>query len=430
MKKKFLSCILISVLAIQLWGCGEPDAETTGDSSAAGKEDFGISAESGPSGGEVFGSEGGDLFLSLTDMPWRDNSLDVYSAVINAPLRDTHQEGAMEGGAFAYILGSTSGSVFKKHLFVEAADRWDEVKTVTDQGVETSFRLAFWEGKTNQAWMAGGIAGSDHYMMMVTEAVENNDADRNRLYRFFETDEDMQILNSFYVDCLDGVDLELPDQIMVDASGNIHMITFKSSDGTSYYYIVSPDGTLLAEGSSAGGDYEDSKLVSLYDRRVGLLSGKKIMYLDAGTGETSVLADISSSYRFCTLWDEKTLLYADGKGLYRSDLSGGNPEILYTWSNHGIAAASIEGIQVSEDQCISLIYQDSMGANYLKLKPTAEEVEIQEITFAVSLYRSDKYQSAVAEFNKRYPACHIQVKTYDYSDSSLLTEMTAGRDRC
>lgn len=315
----------------------------------------------------------------------------------------------------------------KKHLFEEAADCWDEVKTVTDQGEETSFRLAFWEGEINQAWMAGGIAGTDHYMMMAIEYAENSDAGRSRLYRFFETDEDMQILNSFYVDCLDRVNLELPDQIMVEASGNIHMITSNFSDGTSHYYVVSPDGTFLAEGSSAGGDYKDSRLVPLYDGRVGLLSGKKLMYLDAGTGEISVLADISFSYRYCTLSDENTLLYADGEGLHRSDLSGENPEILYTWSNHGIAAASIEGIQVSEDQCISLIYQDSMGANYLKLKPTTEEVEIQEITFAVSSNWGDKYRSAVTEFNKRYPACHIKVEMYGYGDSSLLTEMTAGK---
>lgn len=114
MKKKFLSCILISALAIQLWGCGEPGVETAGDSSASGEGDFGISAEDSPSGGADSDATGEDMFLSLKDMPWRDNSLDVYSAVINMPLRDTDQEGVLEGGAFAYFLGSASGSVFEK----------------------------------------------------------------------------------------------------------------------------------------------------------------------------------------------------------------------------------------------------------------------------------------------------------------------------
>lgn len=69
---------MISALAIQLWGCGEPGTETAGDSSAAGKEDFEISAENGPSGGADSDSTGEDMFLSLEDMPWRDNSLDAY----------------------------------------------------------------------------------------------------------------------------------------------------------------------------------------------------------------------------------------------------------------------------------------------------------------------------------------------------------------
>lgn len=59
------------------------------------------------------------------------------------------------------------------------------------------------------------------------------------------------------------------------------------------------------------------------------------------------MANIKSDYRGCTLLDEKTLLYADGKGLYRSGLAGENPEILYTWSNHGVSASEIKAMQVT-----------------------------------------------------------------------------------
>lgn len=405
--------ILILLCALLFAGCGK-GTEERGDLSSKMTE--------GTQNPAVSADAGADLFLSLEDLPWRDNSLDAYSAAVSMPLRYTEPKGALGGGAQAYILGNSSGSVFKKHLFEEAADCWDEIKAVTDQEVETSFRLAFWEGTINQVWAAGSIAGSDHYMMMMQAA----DADRERLYRFFETDENMQVLNSFYVDCLDGNNLEIPTQLQVDAQGNIHMIAYNFSNGTNRYYIVAPDGTFLMEVSPKEGfpEGQTPDLFSLYDGRVGMRFAEQLKYADVETGTTKVLANIKSNYRCCILWDEKTLLYADGKGLYRSGLSGENPELLYTWFNHGIAASKIEAMQVTESGGISLIYQDSKGANYLRLEPTTEEVEIQEITFAVSF--SEKYQAMVAAFNKKHPAYRIKMETYNYNDTGLRTKMIAG----
>lgn len=414
MRKKLLCCVLIAALAFQFQGCGRPNTESGEDSGMAGAGDSGTTVENGFSGGE-------DLFLSLEDLPWRDNSLDAYSAVVNMPLRDSEPEGAVYGGAFAYILGYTRASVFKKHLFEKAEDCWDEIKSVTAQDVETSFRLAFWEGQLNQAWAVGGIAGSDHYMMMTVEW----DEEQGFLYRFFETDEDMQVLSSFYVDCLDKNNYEFPLQLQVDAQGNIHMITLRD-DNTHHYYIVASDGTFLMEVSPKEGflERQTPDLFLLYDGRVGMRFEERLEYADLETGQTEVLAKVKLDYRCCTLWDEKTLLYADGTGLYRSGLSGENPEILYIWSNHGVSVSEIEAMQVTESGGISLIYMDYKGANYLKLEPTTEEVEIQEITFAVT---SNKYQSAVAAFNKKYPAYRIKMETYSYNDTSLQTELIAGK---
>ena len=411
MRKKQLCCILVLALIFQFGGCGEPNQETVENSDT-------VESESTEPAGE-------DLFFSLTDMPWQDNSLDVYSAVLNMPLRYTVPEGAVEGGASAYILGSTGASVFKKHLFPEATDCWDEIKTVTDQSVETSSRLAFWEGQTNQAWAAGSIAGSDHYMMMDIEM----DDGQGLLYRFFETDEDMQVLSSFYVDCLDETDYEFPLQLQVDAQGNLHMITSRLSDSTYHYYIVAPDGTFLMEVNPQEGFLtgQTPTLILLYDGRVGMRFSEQLQCVDIGTGKTEVLANIKSYYRSCTLWDEKTLLYADGTGLYRSGLSGENPELLYTWSNHGVSVSQIEAMQITESRDISLIYMDYRGANYLKLVPTTDEVEIQEITFAVDSIQSQKYQAMVTAFNKKYPAYRIRLQTYSINDTSLLTELIAGK---
>ena len=49
-------------------------------------------------------------------------------------------------------------------------------------------------------------------------------------------------------------------------------------------------------------------------------------------------------------------------------------------------------------------------------------MELCEITLAVS--DASSYQRLVAEFNKRYPTCHIELKD-DYDRTALLTELTA-----
>ena len=71
-----------------------------------------------------------------------------------------------------------------------------------------------------------------------------------------------------------------------------------------------------------------------------------------------------------TLFDENTLLYTDQNGVYRSDLSGDDRELLYRWYNHGIRLSDASDIQVDEEGRISIIYQSSEGDNYLCLEPT------------------------------------------------------------
>ena len=237
----------------------------------------------------------------------------------------------------------------------------------------------------------------------------------------------MQVLNSFYVECLDKSDYEFPQQLQVDSQGNLHMITHRFSDSTDHYYIVAPDGTFLMEVSPREGFLtgQTPNLFLLYDGRVGIRFREQLQCVDVLTGKAEVLANIKPDYRGCTLWDEKTLLYADGTGLYRSGLSGENPELLYNWSNHGVSASKIEAMQVTEGRDISLIYMDYIGANYLKLTPATDEVEIQEITFAVA--SSQKYQAVVAAFNKKYPAYRIRLQTYGTNDTRLLTELISGK---
>lgn len=430
MKNKIICCFLAVALSLQVCGCGAVNQD-----SAMNNGTFEDQKEENNSSGE-------DLFFPMEDLPWQDNSLDAYSAVINVPLRYTEPAGAIEGGAQMYILGSNRASVFKKHLMQTAAGSWDEIKAVTDQGEEFSFQLAFREAQVNQAWAAGGIAGSDGYIMA---DIERDDAGKLS-YRFFETDQDMQVLNSYYVDCLDQNDYEFPLQLQTDASRNLHIITNRNSDDTYHYYIVAPDGSLLLEASPWEGYLlrRMPKLLLLYDGRVAIQTAErlqdvkfegretklteKLQYVNLKTEEAEILANIESDCQICGLLDEKTLLYADSTGLYCSGQSGEEPEILYTWRNHGVSVLEIADIQVSKNRDISLIYIDGRGANYLKLSPATEKVEIQEITFGVYEKSSRNYQTVVSAFNKQHPACRIRIEVYDeIYDTGLLTELAAGK---
>lgn len=150
-----------------------------------------------------------------------------------------------------------------------------------------------------------------------------------------------------------------------------------------------------------------------------------LQYMDMESGEAVTLATLEEDYAGYTLLDERTLLYANSNGVYRRDLSGEDEEPLYLWSNHGIRVSGIYAVQAVEDGRIALIYEGSGGTNYLCIEPTTEKVEILQITMAVSPAMKSVYQTAATEFNRKYPACHIEIKS-DYDETALLTELIAG----
>lgn len=363
-----------------------------------------------------------NLFLSPEADEWRDNSLDMYSANILKPLQYTELEGAVYGGAEQYILGKGNAAVFKKHLFQEADNCWDELKVVSDEGNEVSYRLNFWEDKMNQAWAIGSIFDSSHYLMLDIEMDENN----NVLYKFFEIDENMKVLRFFYVDGLDKKSYEFPDQILVDTVGTIHIITYRESDDTSHYYVISSDGAVLTEVQKIISVEQNPNLFYLSDGQVGLCIDNELFLANVESGKTTVLAEWEENRLKCILWDEETLLYADRMGVHRCNLSGGETETLYTWKNHGITPSKIVSMQLSEKHEISILYVAQEGVNYLKLVPTTEEVEILEIEFAVSSLSSQKYHAAVMDFNRKHPTWHIEMKEYEVNDTGLITELIAG----
>lgn len=445
MRKSGLALFLCILQVVMLCGCGQGES---GERDVS-LESRSTAAESGDLTPEGQTGSGPDTF-SWEQLPveevWRDNTLDDYTAAVHLPLRPQQPEGEL-GGGWAYALGSSCGAVFKKHILGPGEKNWDELKIVTNQGEENSVQLAFEENAANQAWGMGGIIGSDHFIMLDCITPESPEA-AGWQYRFFEIDENQKVLQSVQLDFLSDDGYEAPHAFMVDKSGNIHFTTGYLGYSASapdkvknYYMITDPEGTLLAKLDYTG---ITMRLVALYDGRVALWTqlvdaegrstGSRMEWVDIETGEAVLLAefgkDVPKDFQrqsYYTFWDEETLLYADSRGLHFADLSGNAAGDVYIWSNHGIRFSAMEALQIFQDGQINLIYYDfDDKANFLSLKPTQEKVEIQEIVFAASPYMREIYNPTVVEFNKKYPAYHIELKT-DYEEAALLTELTAGK---
>lgn len=409
MKKKITAFFIISVLVCQLCSCGKQEDVAYGE--ADGRTD---TYES-------------DLdAAAISELSKQDNSKDAYSAVINAPLRVEKPEGALSGGGSAAILGSTRALSFKKHLFEDYENCWDEIAIVTVDGGKDSVRREI----RNQIWGIGSVLGTDHYVIHQVRSGYNT---------FLELDEENRVVREIHMECLDGEELLLTNQIMIDEAGYIHFTVW--NDGNAGYYIATPEGKLLVEGYTEEGFFI-YRLVPLFDGHVALELQKEakigeaietreklLRYLDIDTGEATTLAAVEESfsekYDRLTLMDEDTLLYANEKGIYCRNINEKVPRLLYLWTNHGVVNPEVWELQTVSDDRIAAIYENESGMNYLCIEPTTAQIEMIEIDVAVSPAMEKIYRSAAARFNKLYPNCHLNLKT-DYDETVLLTELIAG----
>ncbi len=356
----------------------------------------------------------------------RDNSLDAYTAAVNIPLQVENPADAMDGGGERVFLGATGARYFKKHLFEDVDQCWDELSSVTAEGKTASEHF----DRKNQLWDVGPVAGTDHYAVFDYEAREDGEG-----YRYFltERDENHAVLREFPLDFLDGSDFsEVAAGLTgfaVDCSGAVHLLR-QTGEGQQYL-LVSSAGEVLAEYIPKDGVVDG--LVPLYDGGVAFRTAGRdgevtsLRYMDTETGGPVQLAELDK-FQYCmTLFDEHTLLYADQEGVYRSGLSGKKPELLYRWIDHGITVYGVPAMQADGEGGIALLYEGAGNDYYLRLEPVAEEVELCELTLAVPSYGASFYQYLAAEFNRQYPACHIELKEYDYADAKLLTELTVGK---
>ncbi len=361
----------------------------------------------------------------------KDNSLDSYAMVQNVPLQVQVPDGVLEGGVGNLFLGVSRAFYFKKHLFDTAEKSWDELAYASASGETGSLRIDW--GKlswSDQAWGAGPVAGSDHYLTLNVEALGEDS------YRYFlsEWEENGEKVREIPLDVLtegaEGNDftgvLSRISFYAMDAAGAIHLV-WQKQEGV-VYQILSSQGEVLAEYAPDGEMI--TELVPLSDGRVAFRCGKTLRHLEEKTGDAVTLASLDASsdatVYSCTLLEEDRLLYASSDGLYAGGMSGQEPQLLYLWSNHGINVRNVPFLQADGAESIRLVYEDAEGCHYLCLEPVTQEVEITEIDLAVSSLGEDQLKPLVVAFNKKYPSCHINIRS-DYDETALLAEMTAGK---
>lgn len=352
-----------------------------------------------------------------------------YTAAVNIPLRAQDPPNALAGGGERAFLGTSGAWYFKKHLYENPAESWDELSFVNEEG-ETkseSFDLE------HQLWDVGPVAGTNHYAVFCAEAQEGDEG-----YRYFleERDSSHQALRELPLKFLEGTDFTETAmslvEFAVDSSGMVHLVRLAEEE--LQYLRVSPEGELLAE--DIPGNCSIERLVPMYDGQVALCMTKRdsegqstqvLQYIDMETWEQVLLSAPKKDLYYFTLFDKVTLVYADSEGVYRSGLSGENPELLYRFGDNGITAWGVSAMQADEEGRIMLLYGgQSEESHYLYLEPAEEGAEVCRITLAVSPYSMSAYKLVAAEFNKRYPEYHIELKS-DIDKTALLTELIAGK---
>lgn len=422
MKKPISYILIAAMLALTFCGCGAVGQDIQGE--AQNHEEAQTLR---------------DAINALKTAKEKDNSLDAYAAALDVLLQAEEPEGALEGGRSDIFLGASRAYYFKKHLYDSTEKSWDELAFMNADGGAGSEHFDWGAQSWNdQLWGVGSVVGTDHYLAFCSEYPENEGQNR---YILVEMDENRQTVREIPLELPEGFEVFEIRDFCMDSSGVVHL-TRSTSDGWKYY-LLSEEGEILSEYTLKEGDILE--LVPMYDGRIAFWTGQaddreiwKVMgdeaplqtvlrYMNAETGRAVDLAALKEGVYLCTPVDEKTLLYADREGVYRSSLSGEDPELLYLWANHGISILDVHAMQSEGSEGVRLIYEDEEGCHYLCLEPSTGEGEAQgcEITLAVSSYNSRVLNPLVVEFNKRYPGCRIKIKT-DYDGTALLTELTAG----
>ena len=418
-KRRAKGIFFVFALSILLAGCQGKDNGQAGDPTGSPAYDTFFLAESYD--GEV---------------AWRDNSLDAYRAKLNVSVEPREIEGYAE--KTYSVIGQTSAYFFQRYWSREDPDpdvAYQEIVMVDGEGKgkEKQLSFPFDPQATRQASNMGEVWGSDHLVWTMYQKTE----EEKWKYHFWETDENLQVTWDFYSDFMNEKEWEVTTDLIKDKSGNLHFMTLNQTNGKVTYYVANETGSLLT--SFPLEDRADCwySMIMGFEGEVFLRKhlndgkgkqSEELIRKDWTTGTEEVVISreniASDPMRFYRPWHDGKIIYVNDKGVFSCDESWENQETLYLWVNHGITA-SIVSVYPRQNGEIGVLYHEGDDERFVLLAPTEEEVEIQQITLAVSPYRVERFRSAVTNFNKRYPSYHVELKS-DYDETRLLAELMSG----
>ncbi len=400
-------CELVCIIGC-LCGCGTDGGGST--TNIASKENM----------EQITKEESGLDALAIEQWSRKDNSKDAYSAYMHTRIKTTEMEDDLYWSySYQYTLSESQAYLVKEYV-AGPKNHWQEI-VYCPQGEALSYER---REVSQRISAVGSVVGKDTYLTREFERDETSDTSQCVVK---EWDAQNQLLQSIPID-LSGINIRT--YLLMDEQGQIHVGRVNPEDDR--YLVFSPTGELILEYIFEG--YQFQQLFPLCDGRVACLVGegkeKCLLYIDTETGEETVLNtfkdklakdDVQIIY-----WDENTLLYADNTGVYQSGLQGEEPKALYLWKNHGVVSSSVCALKKMSEDKIAVLYEWKDEYYYLCLKPTTEQVEVVEIEMAVSEGMGDLYNKAIIEFNRKYPACHIEKKIV--RDRTLFqTELMSGK---
>ncbi len=405
-----LVCGLVCIIGC-LCGCGNEGEGTATDITS---EENMVQIKQEESGEQTLDA------LAIEQWSKKDNSKDVYSAYLHTRIRTTGLEAGLYWScSYQYALSESQVYLVKENV-AGPENHWQEI-VYCSQEEELSYER---REVSNRISAAGTVVGKDTYLTLENKY---NEAMDTRQYVVKEWDVQNQLVQSIPID-LSGMNIHT--YLLMDELGQIHVGRVNPEDDR--YLVFSPTGELLLEYIFEG--YRFQQLFPMLDGRVACLveEGKEkcLLYIDTETGEETVVNTfkdkLAKDYAQIIYWVEDTLLYADNTGVYQCNLQGEEPKVLYSWKNHGVVSSSVCALKRLSEDRIAILYEWNEEYYYLCLKPTTEQVEIVEIEMAIPSTMGDLYDKAIIEFNRKYPACHIEKRVV--RDSTLLqTELMAGK---
>lgn len=362
-----------------------------------------------------------------------DNTLDAYTTVLNTHFALENQSPEDYSYLDTVSLGAAGAACYRSY-----ADHW-ECSIANSAGENQIFTPDLSKYNLTYVNYLGYVPGTEQLYCSRSYFGENTG---EKYIRVMELDEHFECVEEWQWDCYCQKVPEVIYQMILDGEGNYHLITRQFyEDHIDYSYsVVTPQGKLLAGPTplpgeeELGSDSRSSKLVLLPDKTAALQvqnsTNKLVLFsYQRKLNCWETISTLEKSYAtnlFLTMFDEQTRLYADSVGLHISSPTGDDKTPLYLWKNHGLLIQEIFAIEAREDCTIHILYRDAKGINYLVLKPVTEKQEITTLQLVVGQAYNNLYKILATEFNRRYPAYHLEILE-GVESTRLQTELISGQ---